>query len=294
MKKPVQLLLTSLFLSSSVFTSGAEATLNLQVMPRGAHVDINKLIEQMPVKDMSELPPHGLSLKHQAPHPFGVIYHGVRYVEGHAKKLANDHHVENKLTWFKGLVDHVRMTATQKAHYNIHEGYPILKVSVDHLKERLDGMVQNAPPEARAPLHEKGWKMIHDLINELRGDSKKTDIQKLRSDHLDSELKELGKLNALIKGTKPSDLELTGRLQKMACDLHNEGMSLARIHEAAPHAFSGSDDEQLIKDVKENPDAAIKAIKDGKHRTTKHARDVVDICKKLAPRNGVIPASVTQ
>lgn len=253
MKKPVLLLLTSLFLSSSVFTSGAEATLNLQVMPRGAHVDINKLIEQMPVKDMSELPPHGLSLKHQAPHPFGVIYHGVRYVEGHAKKLANDHHVENKLTWFKGLVDHVRMTATQKAHYNIHEGYPILKVSVDHLKEKLDAMVQNAPPEARAQLHEKGWKMIHDLTNELR-----PIVVDHRQEHLDSELGKLIKSSAVMdqETSVERKAEMTKELKKKGCQLHNKGMNLTHINKVV------------------EVDSAE--------------------CATLAPRNAVIPASVTQ
>lgn len=229
MKKPVLLLLTALILSSSVSTSKAEASLNLNIMPRGAHVDVNKLIEQMPVKDMSELPPHGLTLKHQGAHPFGVIYHGVRYVEGHDKKIAHEHHAQNKLIWFKGLVDHVRMTSMHYSHHDSHKPYPILKVTVDRLKEKLDDMVAKAPPEARAKMHEEGWKMIHDLVNELR-----PQVVDHRQVHLDGELAKLVKSSADMdqETSVERKAEMTKDLKKKGCELHNKGIALSHINKA--------------------------------------------------------------
>jgi hypothetical protein len=227
MKKPILLLIASLFLSSS----DSQATQKIKLVS-GVHLDVVELIEKLPVKDISELPLRAQGLRH-APHhehPYGIIYKGVRYVDGHAKILATKHHVENKLAWFKGLVDHVRMTSKKHAHYNIHESSTILDETVETLQTKLEDIVEKAPnEEAKRKLHEDGWKMIHDLVNELR-----PEVANHKLTYLANELLELKKSSEHIKKEQSQALMLPADLPKKACELHNKGVSLADINKAIP------------------------------------------------------------
>ncbi|MBX9977163.1 MAG: hypothetical protein K2X98_02805 [Alphaproteobacteria bacterium] len=246
-----------------------------------------ELIEKLPVKDISELPLRAQGLRHDNHliHPYGIIYKGVRYVEGHAKILATKHHVENKLAWFKGLVDHVRMTSRRHAHYNIHESSTILDETVETLQTKLEEIVEKAPnAEAKRKLHEDGWKMIHGLMGELR-----PEVADHKLTHLANGLSALVKLDGIIDKTEsaPHKEELIQHLKVKACELHNQGVSLADIQENAPNAFGGMDEGELDNLMKENPDAAVKAIKAGKHHL-QHPYDVASHCAKVAPRNAAL------